>query len=109
MRQGSRAPLTALNPRANRGRVVAVVDRSDPAARADGKALLRTRLQQHHDRGHRGARHEWETTSGLRHYPLVIVEISADSHPFWTGMQRLIDAAGQVQKFHRRYGRRTST
>jgi large subunit ribosomal protein L31 len=37
----------------------------------------------------------------------VIVEISADSHPFWTGRQRLIDAAGQVEKFHRRYGRRT--
>ena len=50
---------------------------------------------------------EWESTSGARHYPLVIVEISADSHAFWTGRQRLIDAAGQVEKFHRRYGRRT--
>lgn len=52
---------------------------------------------------------EWETPSGVRNYPLVIVEISADSHPFWTGRQRLIDTAGQVEKFRRRYGRRTST
>ncbi len=39
-------------------------------------------------------------------YPLVNVEISAWSHPFWTGNQRIMDSAGQVEKFHRRYGRR---
>jgi large subunit ribosomal protein L31 len=50
----------------------------------------------------------WETPDGARDYPLVVVEVSADSHPFWTGQRRLIDAAGQVEKFHRRYGRRPS-
>jgi large subunit ribosomal protein L31 len=49
---------------------------------------------------------EWETPDGLRTYPLVVVEISSDSHPFWTGDRRVVDTAGQVEKFHRRYGRR---
>ncbi|GAA3562309.1 type B 50S ribosomal protein L31 [Amycolatopsis ultiminotia] len=39
-------------------------------------------------------------------YPLVVVDISAWSHPFWTGNQRIVDSAGQVEKFHRRYGQR---
>lgn len=38
------------------------------------------------------------------HYPLVVVEVSADSHPFWTGTNRVLDSAGQVEKFRRRYG-----
>ncbi|MGH3873125.1 MAG: type B 50S ribosomal protein L31 [Pseudonocardiaceae bacterium] len=37
-------------------------------------------------------------------YPLITVDISAYSHPFWTGRQRVLDTAGQVEKFHRRYG-----
>ncbi|OBK94880.1 50S ribosomal protein L31 [Mycobacterium asiaticum] len=47
---------------------------------------------------------EWETPAGLRTYPLVIVEVSADSHPFWTGTQRNLDSAGRVERFRRRYG-----
>ena len=38
-------------------------------------------------------------------YPVIDVEISAASHPFYTGRSRVIDAAGQVEKFQRRYGR----
>ena len=49
---------------------------------------------------------EWETPDGVRTYPLVVVEVSADSHPFWTGTRRHSDVAGQIEKFHRRYGRR---
>jgi large subunit ribosomal protein L31 len=49
---------------------------------------------------------EWETPEGIRTYPLVVVEVSADSHPFWTGRQRVLDSAGQVEKFRRRYGTR---
>ena len=45
---------------------------------------------------------EWEDGNT---YPLVVVEVSSDSHPFWTGTQRLLDSAGQVEKFNRRYGR----
>jgi large subunit ribosomal protein L31 len=41
-------------------------------------------------------------------YPLIVVDITADSHPFWTGTQRVLDSAGQVEKFHRRYGSRRS-
>ncbi|MFD9890810.1 type B 50S ribosomal protein L31 [Amycolatopsis sp. NPDC059027] len=39
-------------------------------------------------------------------YPLVVVDISSASHPFWTGNRRIMDTAGQVEKFHRRYGQR---
>jgi len=39
-------------------------------------------------------------------YPLVNVDVSSTSHPFWTGTQRVLDTAGQVEKFHRRYGKR---
>lgn len=49
---------------------------------------------------------EWQTPDGPRTYPLVVVEVSADSHPFWTGQRRVLDTAGQVEKFRRRYGDR---
>ena len=38
-------------------------------------------------------------------YPLVKVEISSQSHPFYTGQHKIIDSAGRVDKFKRRYGR----
>lgn len=37
-------------------------------------------------------------------YPLIVVEITSDSHPFWTGNQRVMDSEGRVEKFRRRYG-----
>jgi large subunit ribosomal protein L31 len=39
-------------------------------------------------------------------YPLVKVEISSSSHPFYTGKQKLVDTAGRVDKFMSRYGNR---
>ncbi|SNR54634.1 LSU ribosomal protein L31P [Haloechinothrix alba] len=39
-------------------------------------------------------------------YPLIAVDISSASHPFWTGAGRILDTAGQVEKFRRRYGAR---
>lgn len=48
---------------------------------------------------------EWDTPEGPRIYPLIIVEVSSDSHPVWTGQRRIVDSAGQVEKFNRRYGR----
>ena len=39
-------------------------------------------------------------------YPLVKVEISNTSHPFYTGKQKLVDTAGRVDKFMSRYGNR---
>ncbi|MFC9835636.1 type B 50S ribosomal protein L31 [Rhodococcus sp. NPDC127530] len=40
-------------------------------------------------------------------YPLVVVDVTSESHPFWTGAQRVMDTAGRVEKFERRYGVRT--
>ncbi|WP_107705600.1 type B 50S ribosomal protein L31 [Nocardioides allogilvus] len=37
--------------------------------------------------------------------PVVDVDISSDSHPFWTGTARTLDSEGRVEKFQRRYGR----
>jgi len=39
-------------------------------------------------------------------YPLVKVEISSKSHPFFTGKQKLVDTAGRVDKFYSRYGKK---
>ncbi|MEU6981723.1 type B 50S ribosomal protein L31 [Streptomyces sp. NPDC046371] len=39
-------------------------------------------------------------------YPVVDVEISSASHPFSTGTARVLDTAGRVEKFQRRYGAR---
>ena len=36
-------------------------------------------------------------------YPLVKVEISSASHPFYTGKQRIMDSAGRVEKFNQRF------
>ncbi|MCH9640588.1 MAG: type B 50S ribosomal protein L31 [Actinomycetia bacterium] len=49
---------------------------------------------------------DWEPEQGLRQYPLVVVDVTSDSHPFWTGTHRVLDSAGQVEKFRRRYGQR---
>lgn len=39
-------------------------------------------------------------------YPLVIVDVTSESHPFWTGATRIMDTQGRVEKFEKRYGRR---
>jgi len=43
---------------------------------------------------------EWEDGNT---YPLVKVEVSSASHPFYTGKKLYVDAAGRVEKFNRRY------
>jgi large subunit ribosomal protein L31 len=40
-------------------------------------------------------------------YPVIDVEISSASHPFYTGKARELDTAGRVERFRRRYGRGT--
>ncbi|GHI91800.1 MULTISPECIES: type B 50S ribosomal protein L31 [Streptomyces] len=45
---------------------------------------------------------EWEDG---RTYPVVDVEISNVSHPFYTGTARVLDTAGRVERFERRYGK----
>ncbi|MCG8966140.1 MULTISPECIES: type B 50S ribosomal protein L31 [Streptomyces] len=46
---------------------------------------------------------EWEDG---RTYPVVDVETSNVSHPFYTGTARVLDTAGRVERFERRYGKR---
>ena len=36
--------------------------------------------------------------------PVIRLEISAVSHPFWTGTQRELDADGKIDRFRKRYG-----
>ena len=39
-------------------------------------------------------------------YPLIKLEITSSSHPFYTGKQKLVDTAGRVDKFMSRYANR---
>ena len=45
---------------------------------------------------------EWDDGKTYPYYP---VEISSASHPFYTGKQKIIDTAGQVDKFKKRYNK----
>ena len=38
-------------------------------------------------------------------YPLIKIEISNTSHPFYTGKMKLVDTAGRVDKFKKRYAK----
>ena len=38
-------------------------------------------------------------------YPLVKIEVSSSSHPFYTGQNKLIDTSGRVDKFRKRYAK----
>ncbi len=37
-------------------------------------------------------------------YPLVTIDISSESHPFYTGTQKLLDTEGRVERFYKKYG-----
>jgi len=43
---------------------------------------------------------EWEDG---KEYPLVKLDISSESHPFYTGKMKLVDSAGRVDKFRNKY------
>ncbi|MBL6635331.1 MAG: type B 50S ribosomal protein L31 [Ilumatobacteraceae bacterium] len=40
-------------------------------------------------------------------YPHVILDVCSYSHPFYTGTMKIVDSAGQVERFNRRCGQRT--
>lgn len=44
------------------------------------------------------------TTYEGEEYPCVTMEISSESHPFYTGTQKLMDSAGRVEKYYQKYG-----
>lgn len=44
------------------------------------------------------------TTIDGTEYPLIAVDISSESHPFYTGTQKLMDTEGRVERFRKKYG-----
>ncbi|MBU6162639.1 MAG: type B 50S ribosomal protein L31 [Myxococcales bacterium] len=42
---------------------------------------------------------------GVDHY-VIDIAISSFTHPFWTGQVKLMDSAGRVERFNRKYGRK---
>jgi large subunit ribosomal protein L31 len=52
-------------------------------------------------RVHCACGNEWHTRSTK---PDLHVEICSNCHPFFTGQQRIVDTAGRVERFKRRYG-----
>jgi large subunit ribosomal protein L31 len=38
-----------------------------------------------------------------KEYPLIKMEISSDSHPFYTGKAKMVDTAGRIDKFKSKY------
>ena len=40
-----------------------------------------------------------------KQYPLVKVDVSSASHPYYTGQQRILDTAGRVEKFGTKFGK----
>ena len=47
----------------------------------------------------------WETRSTK---PEIRLEICSSCHPFFTGKQKLVDTAGRVERFNRKYGRKSA-
>ncbi|WP_019634997.1 type B 50S ribosomal protein L31 [Actinomadura atramentaria] len=47
---------------------------------------------------------EWEDGNT---YPVVDVDVSSASHPFYTGRGRVMDTTGAVERFNRRYGKKS--
>jgi large subunit ribosomal protein L31 len=40
-----------------------------------------------------------------KEYPLYKVNVSASSHPFYTGQKQMVDTAGRIEKFKKRYSK----
>ncbi|MFI0353763.1 type B 50S ribosomal protein L31 [Actinomadura sp. 9N407] len=51
-----------------------------------------------------GSEQTIEWTDG-NSYPVIDVDVSSASHPFYTGRGRVLDTTGAVERFKRRYGR----
>ena len=44
---------------------------------------------------------EWEDGN---EYPVIRIEVSSDSHPFYTGRQKFAQADGRIERFNKKYG-----
>lgn len=41
-----------------------------------------------------------------KEYPVYKIEVSSNSHPFYTGKKMILDTAGRVEKFNKRYAKK---
>ena len=48
---------------------------------------------------------ETRDVDGVSHY-VIKCDITAFTHPFYTGTQKLVDTAGRVERFNRKYGKK---
>ena len=39
-----------------------------------------------------------------KQYPLIKLEVTSESHPFYTGKHKIVDTAGRVDKFRKKFG-----
>ncbi|MEY3670080.1 MAG: type B 50S ribosomal protein L31 [Burkholderiaceae bacterium] len=44
-----------------------------------------------------------------KEYPLYKLDTSSESHPFYTGTQKMMDTAGRVEKFRQKFGAKRGT
>ena len=44
-----------------------------------------------------------------KEYPLYKLDTSSESHPFYTGTQKMVDTAGRVEKFRQKFGKKRGT
>ena len=43
-----------------------------------------------------------------KEYPVVKIEVSSESHPFYTGKHKIMDTAGRIDKFRQRYAKNSA-
>jgi large subunit ribosomal protein L31 len=55
-------------------------------------------------RSTRGSAEKAKWTDG-NEYPMIKLEITSASHPFFTGKQKLLDSEGRIEKFNKKYAR----
>ena len=48
---------------------------------------------------------ETTTLTDGKEYPLIKLEITAHSHPFFTGKMKFVDTAGRIDKFNKKYAK----
>ena len=48
---------------------------------------------------------ETEKWTDGKEYPVIRIEVSSESHPFYTGKHKIMDTAGRVEKFRQRHAR----
>lgn len=61
---------------------------------SDSKFIIRSTLNTRDKMEHEG-----------KEYPLVKIEVSSESHPFFTGKHKIVDTAGRVEKFRQKFGK----